>query len=49
LTLATAVLLCYLSDRSIDETLSFGYVAWAGSAAFLMAASMAQSPRVGLQ
>jgi hypothetical protein len=44
LTFAAAGALCYRSDRSIDETLSFGYFAWAGCAALLMVASKAQPP-----
>jgi predicted membrane channel-forming protein YqfA (hemolysin III family) len=43
LTLAAAGALCYLSERSLDETLSYGYFAWAGCAALLMVASMAQT------
>ena len=45
LTLAAAGALCYLSERSIDETLSYGYFAWAGCAGLLVAASIAQPPR----
>jgi hypothetical protein len=47
LTLAAAGALCYRSDRGIDETLSFGYFAWAGCAALLMAASIAQHAHLG--
>lgn len=42
LTLAAAGALCYRSGQGIGETLSFGYFAWAGCAALLMAASIAQ-------
>jgi multisubunit Na+/H+ antiporter MnhF subunit len=46
LTLAAAGALCFLSKRSIDETLSYGYFAWAGCAALLLVASLNQSPRM---
>ena len=46
LTLAAAGALCYRSELSIDETLSLGYFAWAGCAGLLMAASIAQPPRL---
>ena len=46
LTLAAAGALCFLSKRSIDETLSYGYFAWAGCAGLLMVASLNQSPRM---
>ena len=42
LTLVAAGALCYRFGRSIDETVSFGYFAWVGSAAFLTAAAVAQ-------
>ena len=42
LTLAAAGGLCYLSDRSVDETLSYGYFAWAACAALMLAASIFQ-------
>ena len=46
LTLAAGGALCYRSERSVDETLSFGYFAWAGCAILLMVASKDQpSPR----
>ena len=46
LTLAAAGALCYRSELSVDETLSIGYFAWAGCAGLLMAASIAQPPRL---
>jgi hypothetical protein len=42
LTLAAAGALCYRSGLGIDETLSFGYFAWVGSAALLMGAALLQ-------
>jgi hypothetical protein len=44
LTLAAAGALCYRSELSVDETLSFGCFAWAGCAGLLMAASIAKPP-----
>jgi hypothetical protein len=46
LTLAAGGALCYRSEHSVDETLSYGYFAWAGCAILLMVASKDQpSPR----
>jgi hypothetical protein len=45
LTLAAGGALCHRSNRSMDETLAVGFFVWAGSAALLMAASIAQRPR----
>lgn len=42
LTLAAGGALCYRSGQGIGETLSYGYSAWAGCAALLLAASIAQ-------
>jgi hypothetical protein len=42
LTLAVPVALSYVGQRSIGDMVSFGYFAWTGCAALLMAASIVQ-------